>query len=60
MQDVRGVHSFQGAESLINEVLAVVVRKILCTNDTVHVGLHQLLSCRQRPVNYSANELVPE
>ena len=43
MEDVGGVHSLEGAESLVDEVLAVVVRKLLCADDAVHVSLHELL-----------------
>jgi hypothetical protein len=35
---------------LVDEVLAVVIRQILCANNTVHIGLHKLL-CNVRKVN---------
>ena len=43
VEDVGGVHSLKCAESLVDKVLAVVVRKLLCADDTVHVRLHKLL-----------------
>ena len=43
VQNVGGVHSFQCTKGLVDEVLTVVVRKILSTDDTMHVSLHELL-----------------
>lgn len=43
MEDVCGVHGLQGTESLVNEVLAMVVRELLSSNDTVHIRLHEFL-----------------
>ena len=37
------VQGLEGAEGLVDEVLWVVVREVLCPDDTVHVGLHELL-----------------
>ena len=45
MEDVGGVHGFQGSEGLVDEVLTVVVGQILCADDSVHVCLHQFLEC---------------
>jgi hypothetical protein len=47
---VCGVHSLEGTEGLVDEVLAMVIRQILCTNNTVHIGFHKLL-CDVRKVN---------
>jgi hypothetical protein len=44
VKDIGGVESFEGSESLIDEILAVVVGEFLCANDTVHIRLHQLLN----------------
>lgn len=43
MQHVGRVHRLEGAQRLVDEVLAVVVRELLCADDAVHVGLHELL-----------------
>lgn len=43
MQNVGGVHGLEGAQSLIDEILAMVVREVLCSDNTMHVGLHQFL-----------------
>lgn len=43
VKNVGGMHGLQGAEGLVDEVLAVVVGEILGSNDTVHVRLHELL-----------------
>jgi hypothetical protein len=43
VEDVCRVHRFQGAESLIDEVLAVVVGEVLSSDDSVHISLHELL-----------------
>ncbi|KAI6751336.1 hypothetical protein HG531_006032 [Fusarium graminearum] len=45
VQHVGRVHRLEGSEGLVDEVLAVVVGKILCADDTVHIRLHQLLQC---------------
>jgi hypothetical protein len=50
VENVCGVHSLEGAEGLVDEVLAVVIRQILCANNTVHIGLHKLL-CDVRKMN---------
>ena len=43
MQHIGGVHRFQSAERLVDEVLTVVVGKLLCANDAMHVRLHEFL-----------------
>jgi hypothetical protein len=43
MDDIGGVQRLEGAQGLVDKVLCVVVGQILCTNNAVHVGLHQLL-----------------
>lgn len=43
MENVGGVHGFQGTQGLVDEVLAVVVGEVLCADDAVHVRLHELL-----------------
>jgi hypothetical protein len=43
VEDVGGVHGFGGSESLIDEVLAVVVGEVLGSNDSMHVGFHEFL-----------------
>lgn len=43
MEHVGGVHRLQGAEGLVDKVLAVIIAKVLCADHTVHVGFHQLL-----------------
>ena len=44
MEHVGRVHRFQSAQRLVDEVLAVVIRKILCADDAVHIRLHEFLS----------------
>lgn len=44
MQDIGRVHGLEGAQGLVDEVLAVVVGQFLSANDTVHVSLHELLN----------------
>lgn len=48
MEDVGRVHGLERSQRLVDKVLAVVVRQILCSNDPVHVGFHQLLQSDQR------------
>ena len=43
VQNVSRVECFKGSERLVDEVLTVVVRQLLCANDTVHVRLHEFL-----------------
>ena len=51
MQDVGRVHGFEGAEGLIDEVLTMIVGKILGADDTVHIRFHELLEhCQQNLV----------
>lgn len=38
------MHRLQGTQRLVNEVLAVVIGQLLCTNYSVHIGLHELLN----------------
>lgn len=37
------MHRFQGAESLVDKVLAVIVGQVLRTNDTMHISFHEFL-----------------
>ena len=41
--DISGVEGLECSQGLIDKVLGVIVREILCPNDAVHVGLHELL-----------------
>lgn len=43
VEDVCRMHGLQSSESLVNEVLTVVVGEILCSDDTMHIGFHQFL-----------------
>lgn len=43
VKHIGGVHGLQRPQGLVDEVLAVIVGEVLGTDDTVHVGLHQLL-----------------
>lgn len=43
MEDVGRVHCFEGAEGLVDKVLAVVVGEVLGSDDAVHVGFHEFL-----------------
>lgn len=43
MKNVCGMKGFEGAESLVDKVLAVVIRKYLSSDDSVHVSFHELL-----------------
>jgi hypothetical protein len=38
------MHGFERAKGLVNEILAVIVRKILSPNNSMHVRLHQFLT----------------
>lgn len=40
---VGGVYCFEGVEGLVDEVLVVVVRKILGMNDVVYVCFYEFL-----------------
>jgi len=44
MKDIGRVHGLESSESLIDKVLAVVIRQVLSADDPVHVGLHKLLN----------------
>ena len=44
MEDIGRVERFESAKCLVDEVLGVVVGKILCPNDSVHICLHELLN----------------
>jgi len=37
------MHCLEGAEGLVDEVLAVVIGKVLGANDAVHVCFHEFL-----------------
>jgi hypothetical protein len=37
------VHCLEGTESLVDEVLAMIVREVLSADDSVHVRFHELL-----------------
>ena len=43
MENVGRMHCLQGSQGLVNEVLAMVIRKLLSSYDTMHIGLHQFL-----------------
>jgi hypothetical protein len=43
MQNICRMHGLQCAESLVDEVLAMIIRQVLGANDTMHVRLHQFL-----------------
>jgi hypothetical protein len=43
MGDVGGVHCFERAEGLVDEVLAVFVGEVLGADDAVHVCFHEFL-----------------
>ena len=38
------MHGLQSAQRLVDEILAVIIRQLLCADDTVHVGLHKFLA----------------
>lgn len=44
VQNVGGVHSLEGAEGLVDEILAVVVREVLRADNAMHIRLHEFLS----------------
>lgn len=43
MKNIGAVHGLEGAEGLVDEVLAMIVGEILGANDTVHIRFHELL-----------------
>jgi len=44
MDDISRMEGLKGAQSLIDEILGVIIRKILRPDDTVHVCFHELLN----------------
>ena len=57
MKNVCRVHSFESAECLIDEILAVIIGEILGANDTMHVGLHQFLDMSE-VANYTDSSMT--
>lgn len=45
MKHIGRVHSLEGAQCLVDKVLAVIIGEILGAYDTVHVCFHELLWC---------------
>jgi hypothetical protein len=43
MDNVGAVNRFEGAQSLVNEILTVIIRQVLSPDNTVKISLHQLL-----------------
>ena len=49
MKNIGRMHSFQRTQSLVDEILAMVIREVLSADDSVHVGFHELLRrCKSR------------
>jgi len=47
MDNISGVQRLEGAQGLVDEILGVIIRQVLCSDHTVHIGLHELLNhCR--------------
>lgn len=44
MDDICGVESLECAQGLVDKILGMVVREVLCSNDTVHVSFHEFLN----------------
>lgn len=44
MDDIGGVNRLQGSQDLVGEILSMVVRELLRSNDSVQVRLHELLN----------------
>lgn len=44
MDHVGTVHGLESAKGLIREILTMVVRQLLGTDDSMQVGLHELLN----------------
>jgi hypothetical protein len=44
VEDIGRVHTLEGAECLVDKVLAMVVAQILGPDHSVHIRLHQLLN----------------
>lgn len=43
MDNISGVQRLEGAQSLVDEVLGVIVGQVLRSDHAVHIGLHELL-----------------
>lgn len=43
MQNICGMHGFQSSQCLVDEILAVVVREFLGSDNSMHIRLHKLL-----------------
>ena len=56
VDDIGGVEGLECAEGLVYEVLRVVIGEVLCPDDPVHVGLHQLLDHCVPPVSERCGE----
>lgn len=50
------MQSLETAQSLVDEVLTVIIRELLCTDDSVHVSLHQFLHC---VVSFGCSDVGP-
>jgi hypothetical protein len=44
MEDIGRMHGFQGSKGLIYKVLTMVIGEVLCANNSMHIGFHQLLN----------------
>lgn len=44
MYHIGGVQGLESAQGLVDEVLGVIVRQVLCSDHAVHIGLHKLLN----------------
>lgn len=53
VQDVGRMHGLESSQCLVDKVLTVIVRQILRTDDTVHVGFHQFLKAKGQLVGPS-------
>ena len=49
VEDICRVHGLERSESLVDEVLAVVIGKLLSSYDAVHIRLHEFLASGQWP-----------
>ena len=43
MYNIGGVQGLESAQGLVDEVLGVIIRQVLCSDHAVHIGLHELL-----------------
>ena len=43
MQNIGGMHSLESTESLVDEILAMVIGEILSSDHAMHVRFHQFL-----------------